>query len=159
MRYHVCLVACGLGLLVAAGEPARADAVISGPACVVDGNRIQIGGKVRDGFCWGGIDVILHGSRAPGYHDKCNNSAGIEWPCGQMAIKQLRSIIRLATATCYHISGEFENGVPIATCLTGRRDISRELVRAGMARAEAHDSDRYAKDAEEAKRRRLGIWK
>ncbi len=159
MRRAFIWLAAAVCIAALASLPARADAVISGPACVVDGNRIQIGGKVRDGFCWGGIDVILHGSRAPGYHDKCHNKAGIEWDCGQTAIATLKSIIRLATATCYHIDGEFENGIPIATCLTGRRDISREMVRAGMAKAGAHESSRYLDDAKEAKRRRKGIWK
>ncbi len=145
--------------LAAATLPAASDAVISGPVCVVDGNRIQIGGEFRDGSCWGGIDIVLHGSTAPGPSETCFNKAGIEWPCGEAATKRLKAIIRLASATCYHIDGEFENGVPIATCLTGRKDISRELVLSGLAKADGHKSNRYALDAEKAKRRRLGIWK
>ena len=143
----------------ALSSPATADAVISGPACVIDGNRIQIGGQMRDDKCWGGIDVVLHGSQAPAIAETCFNKAGIEWPCGATAAKTLKSIIRLATATCYHIDGEFDGNVPVATCLTGRKDISRELVRAGLAKAGAHDSKRYDREADEALRRRLGIWK
>ena len=156
---HCKLWICSTLLLFGSVLPAASDAVISGPVCVIDGNRIQIGGEYRDGSCWGGIDVILHGSVAPAADEKCHNKAGIEWPCGEAARKELQSIIRLATATCYHIDGEFDGAIPIATCLTGRKDISRELVRAGLARAEGHDSTRYERDAEEAKRRRLGLWK
>ena len=154
-----------IGLISAAlfagvvSSPAISDAVISGPACVIDGNRIQIGGQMREGKCWGGIDVILHGSLAPGADETCFNKAGIEWPCGQTATKKLKSIIRLATATCYHIDGEFDGNIPVATCLTGRTDVSRELVLAGLAKSGAHDSERYTREEDEAKRRRLGIWK
>lgn len=155
-----CKIIVGTAMVLSASAlPAMSDAVISGPVCVVDGNRIQIGGEMRDGKCWGGIEVILHGSVAPERTATCFNQAGIEWPCGETAASTLQSIIRLATATCYHIDGEFEGSTPIATCLTGRKDISRELVRAGLAKADAHNSQRYARDAEEAQRLRLGLWK
>ena len=159
MRTFFLRLVCVAGLAGFCSGPAMADAVISGPACVVDGNHIQIGGKMRDGKCWGGIDVVLHGSKAPHLLEMCYNQAGIEWPCGQAAANVLKSIIRLATATCYHIDGEFQGNLPVATCLTGRKDISRELVKAGLAVAGAHKSNRYQGEADEAKRRRLGIWK
>jgi len=138
--------------------PVAADAVISGPACVIDGNTLQIGGKTKKGECWGGIDVRLYGSLAPKLADACKRIDGTTWPCGAMAKKSLRQLIRLHSITCYHIDGEFDDGIPAVTCLSGRRDLSLEMVTIGMAKAPHDKTRRYELEEAAAKQARRGIW-
>lgn len=138
---------------------AGADAVLSGPGCVVDGNRLQVGGKVRDGKCWGGIDVRLHGSVAPSLTDTCKDSGGNTWECGAEAKKFLAGMMRQRSLSCYHIDGEFDGGVPVVTCISGRRDLALEMVTRGMAKALHDQSNRYALEEKDAKEAKRGIWK
>jgi len=146
---------------IAAGlaGPAAADAVISGPACIIDGNTLQVGGSMKDLQCWGGINVRLHGSVAPQLKETCTDSAGKTWNCGEKAKDALVKVVRRFSISCYHIDGEFQAGVPIVTCISGRRDLARELVVKGLAKALHGQSKRYEKDEEEAKEEKRGIWK
>ncbi len=138
---------------------ARADAVISGPACVIDGNTIQIGGKVKNHQCWGGINARLYGSIAPELDEKCTDTAGSVWDCGQKAKDALARMIRQHSISCYHIDGEFEDGTPVVTCLSGRLDLALEMVAVGMAKIPHNRSKRYQLEEDDAKKAKRGIWK
>jgi len=145
--------------MVSAAPQARADAIISGPPCVIDGNTIQIGGKVRDGKCWGGIDVRLHGSKAPQRNKFCKDSRGQEWPCGRVAASTLSDLIRHSEIACYHLDGEFLDRTPVVTCLSGRADLALEMVLKGMAQVAHENKPRYILQEDAAKKARRGIWK
>ncbi|MCB2100037.1 MAG: thermonuclease family protein [Rhodobacterales bacterium] len=151
-----------LGLTAAGAlmpEPARSDAIISGPPCIMDGNTLQVGGAVKDGQCWGGITVRLHGSTAPELTETCQDSKGVNWACGQEARVALVQAIRLNEIACYHLDGEFDDrDVPLATCLSGRNDLSLLLVQKGLARMPT-SSDRYRLEEQAARRRGLGLWR
>ncbi len=144
--------------VVSAAPQARADAIISGPPCVIDGNTIQVGGKVRDGKCWGGIDVRLYGSKAPQRNKFCKDSRGQEWPCGRVAASTLSDLTG-QNVTCYHIDGEFLDRMPFVTCLSGRADLALEMVLKGMAQVPHKIKPRYILQEDAAKKARLGIWK
>jgi len=139
--------------------PASADAVISGPGCTIDGNTLQVGGKIKDGKCWGGIDVRLHGSIAPNLNDQCVDKGGLKWPCGVAAMKILAALIKQHSISCYHIDGEFDNGKPIVTCVSGRRDLALHMVKQGMAKALHDQSKRYELEERAAIKAKKGIWK
>lgn len=139
--------------------PASADAVISGPACVIDGNTLQVGSKLKDNECWGGIDVRLHGSVAPGRQENCATASGEVWPCGAAARDALRTMITQHSISCFHIDGEFEDGIPVVTCISGRRDLALEMVKLGMAKALHDQSKRYKLEEDDAKQSRRGLWR
>ena len=126
---------------------------------MIDGNTIQVGGKVRDGKCRGGIDVRLYGSKAPQQNKFCKDSRGQEWPCGRVAAPPLSDLTRQAVITCYHIDGEFFDLMPFATCLSGRVDLALEMVLRGMAQVPHKIKPRYILQENAAKKARRGIWK
>ena len=139
--------------------PVRADAVISGPACVIDGNTLQVGGTVKDKKCWGGINVRLHGSIAPSLNETCTDADNQTWACGKVAHTTLATLIRQRSISCYHIDGEFFVGLPIVTCISGRLDLALEMVIKGMAKALHDQSHRYELEENDAKKAKRGIWK
>ena len=144
-------------LLLPAGRT-RADAIISGPPCVMDGNTLQVGGKMKDGQCWGGITVRLHGSIAPSLTETCTDSRGDTWNCGAAARAAMLRAIRLNDIACYHLDGEFDGLIPLATCLSGRNDLSMLMVRQGLAKMPP-SSQRYSLQEQEARKNRLGLWR
>ena len=148
-----------LFIAVLYASPASAEAIISGPICVIDGNTLQVGGKVKNHKCWGGINVRLHGSIAPKLNETCRNSDGNVWGCGQKAKDVLASMIGHRSISCYHIDGEFEDKLPIVTCISGRFDLSLKMVILGMAKARHDQSKRYELEEKDAKQRKLGLWK
>jgi len=151
----------GAALLAAVQAPgaARADAVISGPACVHDGNTLQIGGSMKKDKCWGGIDVRLHGSIAPRLTATCTDSAGGVWKCGEIAKTALIGLIRRRSISCYHIDGEFDGTVPVVTCISGRRDLALDMVTKGLAKALHDQSKRYEIEEKDAIKNKRGLWR
>ncbi|MDP6429452.1 MAG: thermonuclease family protein [Rhodospirillales bacterium] len=148
-----------LFIAVLYASPVSAEAIISGPPCVIDGNTIQIGGKIKDHKCWGGIDVRLHGSIAPKLTETCTGADGNVWGCGQKAKDILARMIGRRSISCYHIDGEFKDTLPIVTCISGRRDLALEMVMQGMAKAMHDQSKRYALEENDAKQAKRGLWK
>ncbi|MCP5367398.1 MAG: thermonuclease family protein [Hyphomicrobiales bacterium] len=152
------LAAVLAGVLLVAGRDARADTVISGFPCVVDGDTLQIGGRLVEGRCTGGIEVRLHGILAPDAGDTCRDARGEHWPCGVSAMETLSGIIRRRDIDCYHVHGAFEADMPLVTCISGRFDVAAEMVLAGAARVSA-ESNRYRVEQAGAKRNRRGLWR
>jgi len=151
-------LAAFLTALLSGPADTRADAVISGPPCIVDCNTIQIGEKRKKGVCWGGIAVRLHSSIAPDLDTTCTDSGGRTWPCGQEAKAAMSKIIRLKEIVCYHVDGEFMDGIPLTTCISGRNDVASQMIRRGMAK-NPPEHQRYKAEEDHAKERRLGLWK
>ena len=158
MRNLFILVAF-LSIAIPSVNPANADAVISGPACVIDGNVLQVGSKLKNRQCWGGLNMRLHGSTAPNLNDTCTDTNGSVWNCGQKAKDALANMIKVNSVTCYHIDGEFLNDTPITTCVSGHTDLALEMVKLGMAKALHDQSGRYALEEKDAKQAKRGIWK
>ncbi len=146
-------------IVVPFAYPVGADAVITGRACIIDGNTVQVGSKLKDDKCWGGIDIRLHGSIAPELNETCTDSGGKAWNCGQEAKEALASLIRVNSVACYHIDGEFKGMTPIATCISGHVDLALEMVALGMAKALHDQSNRYALEEKDAMQAKRGIWK
>ena len=149
----------GLFVFILWTSSASADAVISGPACVIDGNTLQIGGEVKNSNCWGGIDVRLYGSIAPKLNETCTDTDGNTWDCGKKAKETLSSVIKQHSVSCYHLDGEFEDRMPVVTCISGRRDLALEMVLLGMAKALHAQRKRYELEEKDAKQAKRGLWK
>jgi len=149
----------GLFVFILWTGSASADAVISGPVCVLDGNTLQIGGKAKNDSCWGGIDVRLHGSIAPQLNETCTDTGGKNWDCGMKAKEALAKVITRHSISCYHIGGEFDGRMPVVTCISGRIDLALEMVVRGMAKALHTQSNRYELEEKDAKQAKRGLWK
>lgn len=156
-KYLVPLAAIFVSLLFI--RFAQADAIISGHVCVIDGNTLQIGGKAREGKCWGGIDVFLFGSAAPRLEDTCTDKSGNTWACGKAARNFLANLIKQRNISCFHIDGEFEQNMPVVTCISGRKDLSLALILDGLAKASDQQTDRYSLEQAAARKAGRGIWK
>jgi len=84
---------------------------------------------------------------------RCSGTAG-DWPCGAFARTALQRFIRQRTLDCE--PGAAQQGDTFVTaCRIGGRDIGQWLVAQGWAAASGKD---YAKDQEQARAARLGIW-
>jgi len=158
MRCFPKLVAI-LFITVSLAGPVSADAIISGPACVIDGNTIQVGGNIKNRKCWGGIDVRLHGSIAPQLNQACTDARGDAWDCGKKARDALKKLIRLKNISCYHLHGEFDDTTPLVTCISGRLDLALEMVTMGMAKVKHDQSKRYELEEAAARKEKRGIWR
>lgn len=154
-----CFVALAVVAAVWWPAPASADAIISGRGCAIDGNTIQVGSKLKDNECWGGINVRLHGSVARELNEQCPTSDGNSWPCGRAARFSLARLLKPRSITCYHIDGEFKDNIPMVTCLSGRKDLALEMVLQGVAEAAHDESKRYELEEKDAKEAKRGLWK
>lgn len=156
-RYFVLLAAVFASFLFV--NSASADAIISGHVCVIDGNTVQIGGKSKEGKCWGGIDVFLFGSVAPSLEDTCTDKNDNTWECGKAARNFLANLIRQRSISCFHIDGAFSQNKPVVTCISGRKDLSLALILNGLAKATDQENNRYTLEETAAKKARRGMWK
>jgi endonuclease YncB( thermonuclease family) len=92
-------------------------------------------------------------------NETCTDTDGNAWDCGKKAKDALARIIRRPSISCYHIDGEFEDRMPIVTCISGRRDLALEMVMLGMAKALHTQSKRYELEEKDAKQAKRGLWK
>lgn len=126
---------------------AQAAPDIVGKARVVDGDTLEVGGRV----------VRLYGIDAPDTGQTCL-AGGTPWPCGENAA------FALAYATAEHWlrceeKGRGAAGQIVAVCFAGPYDIGARLVREGWAWADPAASPGYAKEEAQAKRAGAGLWR
>lgn len=117
--------------------------------------------KVRDGdtLSMMGKDVRLYGIDAPEYKQICQNNAGKNWPCGDVARQKLVEIIGKAEVVCTpKATDKFKR--TIAECSTPAvPDIALALVEAGLA-ANGVDGGEgpYAVSESLAQVEKIGVW-
>lgn len=132
--------------LIGTAEPVTA-LEISGEAVAIDGDTIAVGvEKVR-----------LHGIDAPEAGQKCLDGVGRAYDCGRAATRALELLLAGATVSC---GGEERDryGRLVAVCRRDGREINREMVRAGWARAFVRYSDAYVADESAAAAAGRGLW-
>lgn len=142
------------GTLVAAllaaprSEAARSDAaLLSGPARVLDGDTLNIGG----------VRVRLEGIDAPEHGQICGQRGGGTWNCGSAAANTLEKLIGRDLVECTP-SGHDKYGRILAFCRAGTRDLNAEMVRTGHAWAFVKYSTLYVSTEAEARAASVGIW-
>jgi len=133
---HSALLATVFGLS-SAHRPLR---MSLGPACIVDGNTLSIGGRRAHNRCNGGTAVRLYGINAPGLVRRCRDSSGRTWSCGRLAAANLLEMVRGHALECRGNSTD-GHGRLIAVCFVHGTDINRAMVRQGWTAARVAETD------------------
>ena len=129
-----------LPVSVMAGE------TVSGPATVVDGSTIAVGGST----------FRLADTVAPGRGQVCDKD-GSHWPCGQVAVEALQQLIAGRTVKCDAL-GQDLDGVAVAVCYAGDEELNRDMIASGMAIVHWQVGLDYAEIQSIAKAAHLGLW-
>ena len=106
------------------GVPAGSDAgaatvpraTITGPARVVDGDTIVVGG----------VRIRLEGIDAPETSQSCATASGGDWPCGRKATAELAHMIGHRSVTCEDRGLDKYRRV-LAVCRAGDIDLNAEM--------------------------------
>lgn len=115
---------------------------VSGPVRVVDGDTIAYGER----------RVRLKGIDAPELAQLCERGSE-SYRCGLDARQALAALVGAGLVTC-RLDGRDRYGRDLGRCEAGGRDLGAELVIRGLAVAYGG----YAREEDEARRRRLGVW-
>jgi endonuclease YncB( thermonuclease family) len=120
--------------------------VLSGPARLIDGDTIEVGGD----------PVRLHGIDAPESGQSCTDGGGSRWSCGEEAEDALERMIAGRRVTC---EGEDRDGYGrlIAVCRTADGELNRRMVLDGMAVPFTRYSDDYLAEGIEAQKAGRGL--
>jgi endonuclease YncB( thermonuclease family) len=149
------LVACALaGVAVfslsspsAPGAPTAVTADIAGPASIVDGDTLDIGGQ----------RVRLDGIDAPESAQTCSKRWAGSWDCGKAATRALGALINGHHVSC-RSSGTDKYGRMLGVCSVEGTELNAALVRAGMAWAFVKYSTAYVAAEKQAKAAQAGVW-
>ena len=146
-------VACLLTLPVSgattetsAGE-APETTTISGPAAVVDGDRLQIGP----------VAIRLHGIDAPEATQDCPRASGGEWACGKDATALLDDLAGGQEVVCV---ARYQDGYGriVAACAVDGQDVASTIMRAGLAWAYVEYSADDLELEAAARAEGIGAW-
>ena len=137
------IAACIALSVVVLSWPAHAD--VSGPAVVIDGDTIEVGG----------IRIRLYGIDAPESGQTCV-VGGKSWQCGRRATRALSDRIANGTVACEERDWD---GRTVAVCRLGGRDLNAWMVSEGWALAYRRYSMDYVAQEASAKASRRGLWR
>ena len=130
--------------------PARAGEAalrtVSGPATVIDGSTLEIGGR----------RLRLHGIDAPDLDQICSDGHERDYSCGRAAAKALAARIGGESVTCEPSAAA--NGSAGVLCRLGEDDLAAWMVANGYAVADRSVSADYTDQDRRAWGRRLGLW-
>jgi endonuclease YncB( thermonuclease family) len=144
------------GLIVAAlmvrnylDPPERLNAS-SGDVRVIDGDSLQIGGRI----------VRLQGIDAPEYRQSCRDDAGAGWPCGREARAALERLAQTSGLTCEsHEQDRYRRAVAQCRNATGV-DLAEALLEDGWAIIlPRYALVGYQRAEDNAREARRGIWR
>lgn len=137
------------GLLIGAPIPALPSdgPVIMGSALVVDGDTIKLGP----------LSIRIYGIDAPEQGQTCQQRNGRSWDCGSAATAALAEMIEGQSLECEPLDTDAYGRI-IARCLTGDRDLGRNMVGLGLAWSYREYSQDYVDVEAGARSQSLGIW-
>ena len=139
--------AAGLGLVVLV-IVAAARAEPDGPAEVIDGRTLKVGGET----------VRLYGIDAPDIGQVCRSAKGRPFNCGDRARLALMDLLVATTVRCTP-RGRDEAGRIVAQCHGAGFDLSLNMVHTGWALADRTVTDRYAGIEDKARAAGRGLWR
>ena len=137
----------GMGTVRDALAQGVADATVSGPARVVDGDTLEVRG----------MRVRLHGIDAPESKQRCR-SAQRTWRCGHEATRALARRIGSRTVACEERDQD-RYGRIVAVCRVGGEDVNAWMVAEGWAFAYRRYSTQYVAEETVARAAKLGMWR
>ena len=126
---------------------ASADEVLTGGARIIDGDTLEINGQ----------RIRLEGIDAPEPKQKCKDSDGDFYWCGQRATKALATRIGRSNLVCKSASRD-RYGRLLATCHRGNTNLNDWIVRRGWAIAYRRYSTRYIPAESQARNTKQGLW-
>ncbi len=126
--------------------PAAAFADSNGPARVVDGVTLEVGGK----------RIRLFGIDAPARYEVCRINS-LEWRCDTESKRALQQLTRGKFIYCRERSHD-RSGLVVAVCFDGQSDLNRAMVLRGMAMAFRRSSTDYVEAERAARAAGRGVW-
>lgn len=137
----------------------HAQAAQPSPPPVLDGAARAVDGDTLDLTTTAGetVRIRLQAIDAAEGGQRCNLRWIGTWDCGRAATIALEQLISGQRVNC-RTEGLDRHGRVLAVCHAGGRDVNAELVRAGLAWAYIHYSDRYLAEEHEARAARVGVW-
>lgn len=122
-------------------------ALAGGPAVVLDGDTLRIGGEV----------LGLYGIAAPGRAQTCETVSGERRPCGLESARALARHIGAAELAC-EPRGLDRHHRKVVLCRIGGEDLAGWLVENGHAVADRLSATVYVAAETSAWARRRGLW-
>lgn len=126
--------------------PVLAATAVEGPAHWVDGDMLVVAGE----------RVRLHGIDAVEAQQHCGGDGVPTWACGAWVTGEVRARYEGRVLACYEVERD-RYGRMVAVCYDGEQDVSRALVRGGLAFAMTRYSDNYVQDERYARRVKAGL--
>ncbi len=124
----------------------NANADLSGPAVIVDGDTLSIAGnKVR-----------LHGIDTPEKNQTCIAN-GVTWPCGYEATEAVRNWTYTKEVRCVGNQKD-RYGRLIAECFVSGYNLNARIVYEGLGLAYRKYSKQYVPEEDKARQAGRGMW-
>lgn len=144
LRMHGCRwLVTGIAIGIALSAQAAGAATVR----VIDGDTIQVAGTT----------FRLHGIDAPEAGQRCDDTGGGTWRCGDEATRHLEELIANAVPQCDDRGIDDYDRV-IAVCVANGIELNRAMVLDGFAWAFRRFSEDYAVDEDVAAGRGVEIW-
>ena len=134
-----------LALVMFLPVPALAD--ITGQACVIDGDTLEIDGQ----------RIRLHGIDAPESKQLCRKGGEEPWRCGNDATSALKAFLGSRPVSCEELDRDRYRRV-VAKCAVEGVDIGEWMVSQGWAVAYYLYSYEYSRAEQRARSARRGMW-
>lgn len=120
---------------------------IAGPARVLSGDTLEVGGAV----------VQLYGIQAPHPEQTCRTRKGQAQQCGRLSAMALTEMVRGPDVRCA-IKDRDQQGRALALCFVGWLNVSEEMVASGYAMADPDSGADFDRAQTFAQARREGLW-
>jgi endonuclease YncB( thermonuclease family) len=151
MRAAILGLALATALAGAAIARERGPATVEGPARIVDGDTLDVGGT----------RIRLAGMDAPEREQVCRDENATAYRCGDRAADALVRLVAGARVTC-RTEGTDRYRRTLATCATAQQaDLGLAMIREGWATV--YDGgpvpSEYRAAEEAARRRKVGLWR
>jgi endonuclease YncB( thermonuclease family) len=114
---------------------------------ILDGDSLRIGSR----------DIRIAGYDAPEWNQFCTTGAGLPWPCGLMARRQLATLIRGGGLECTPV-GDDRYGRTLAHCRVAAGDLGSMMVREGLGLRTRQMPFRYQVEETDARAHARGVW-